>query len=85
MTDDEHHARAALMGMKYHNDNGGDCPFYYELGTDGIPMASSFIDADTLEPFFVSGPTVHDEISYHATMPKVKRGMGRESFWPPIK
>jgi len=45
-TDEEHEARALMLGMYYHKGNG--MPFYYKVGTDGIPMATSIIDADTL-------------------------------------
>ena len=85
MTDDEHHARAALMGMKYHNDNGG-VPFYYKNGTDGIPIITTFIDAETLEPIIEtvkSGP--HDMMNYRPVSGKVSEAARRASFWPPIE
>jgi hypothetical protein len=85
MTDDEHHARAALMGMKYHNDNGGDCPFYYKLGADGIPDWLTFIDPVTLEPLImVEQDDVHDSLRYKAS-PKARKSLDSGSFWPPIE
>jgi hypothetical protein len=47
LTDDEHHARAMLLGMRYHHGNGE--PFYY-FGDDGVPDVNTFIDANTMEP-----------------------------------
>ncbi len=47
LTDEEHTARAMLMGMVYHHGNGD--PVYYKV-TSGLPELSSFIDANTLEP-----------------------------------
>lgn len=49
LTDEEHQARAMLMGLRYHDGNGTD-PFYYKMGANGEPDVASFIDADTLEP-----------------------------------
>jgi hypothetical protein len=48
LTEEEHHARAMLMGMCYHHGNGA--PVYFRVGDDGIPETLSFIDAETLEP-----------------------------------
>lgn len=48
LTHEEHHARAMLMGMRYHHGNGA--PFYYAHGTDGAMDIMSMIDANTLEP-----------------------------------
>ena len=47
LTDEEHQARAALMGLLYCDGNGA--PFYYELGSDGIPIVGTMRDAYTLE------------------------------------
>lgn len=46
MTEEEHIARAMLLGMSYHHGNGE--PFYYTAGEDGKPVR--MIDADTLKP-----------------------------------
>lgn len=48
LTDEEHKARAMLMGMIYHHGNGS--PFYYKGYENGVPIIASIIDADTLEP-----------------------------------
>lgn len=48
LTDEEHQARAMLMGMIYHNGNG-DGPFYYKIA-NGVPDVTTFIDANTLKP-----------------------------------
>lgn len=48
LNEDEHIARAMLLGMHYHAGNGE--PFYYKKDHDGIPDVTSFLDADTLEP-----------------------------------
>lgn len=47
LTHEEHHARAMLMGMRYHHGNG--FPFYYKMERDG-PAVDSMLDANTLEP-----------------------------------
>lgn len=48
MTDEEHEARAMLLGLRYHHGNGS--PFYYQFADDGTPDTMSLIDANTLEP-----------------------------------
>jgi hypothetical protein len=48
VTEEEHIARAMLLGMCYHHGNGD--PFYFKLGADGIPEVMSMLDANTLEP-----------------------------------
>lgn len=58
LTEEEHIARAMLMGMRYHHGNGE--PFYFTYGDDGVPDVLSFVDADTLKPLATKG--VHDEI-----------------------
>lgn len=50
LTDDEHHARAMLMGMCYHHGNGD--PIYYKVDENGQEYVDSFIDANTLEPLY---------------------------------
>lgn len=47
MTDEEHHARAMLLGMCYHDGNGND-PFYYKKGEE--TNLDGFLNANTLEP-----------------------------------
>lgn len=53
LTEEEHIARAMLMGLLYHHGNGD--PFYYEPDELGIPRPSSMLDANTLERW--SSPT----------------------------
>lgn len=53
LTDEEHEARAMLMGMRYHHGNGE--PFYYGMGEDGLPTFE-LLDADTLEPLVDVSP-----------------------------
>lgn len=48
LTEEEHIARAMLMGLLYHHGNGE--PFYFRMGADGIPETLSMVDAITLEP-----------------------------------
>lgn len=48
LTEEEHKARAMLLGMSYHHGNGE--PFYYIPDPDGSPNPASITDADTLEP-----------------------------------
>jgi len=48
LSEDEHIARAMLLGMRYHGGNGE--PFYYKTDHDGTPDPASFIDAHSLEP-----------------------------------
>lgn len=54
LTDEEHIARAMLMGMRYHHGNGE--PFYYKMAEDGTPSIESMIEADTLEPIAPLAP-----------------------------
>lgn len=64
LSNEEHHARAMLLGMRYHHGNVDD-PFYYKLGDDGSIEIMSMIDANTLEPLVPDGTKfegVHDEI-----------------------
>lgn len=49
LTDEEHVARAMVMGLHYHHGNGE--PFYYEADEFGIPLVNTMLDANTLEPF----------------------------------
>ncbi|QIG66873.1 hypothetical protein EVB41_043 [Rhizobium phage RHph_TM3_14A] len=49
MTEEEHIARAMLLGMRYHHGNGD--PFYYKSDADGTIDPSSMVDAETLKPF----------------------------------
>lgn len=55
LTDEEHRARAALMGMLYCEGNGA--PFYYVLGGDGIPEVGTMRDANTLEVMIDETPS----------------------------
>lgn len=48
LTEEEHKARAMLMGMRYHDGNGE--PFYYKEHADGTPAVESFINAGDLSP-----------------------------------
>lgn len=52
-----------LMGMIYHHNNGDD-PFYFKLGSDGIPDTCSMVDAVTLEPL-ASRMTDNGKIRVH--------------------
>lgn len=45
LTDEEHHARAMLLGMRYHHGNGE--PFYFNEGALDVRL---FLDANTLKP-----------------------------------
>lgn len=47
LNEDEHIARAMLLGMHYHAGNGE--PFYYKTDDAGLPLVESFMDAETLE------------------------------------
>lgn len=51
LTEEEHIARAMLMGLLYHHGNGD--PFYYEPDHNGQPYISSMLDANTLEPMVI--------------------------------
>lgn len=48
LTDEEHEARAMLLGMRYHHGNGE--PFYYEVDETGVPRVETFVNAYTFEP-----------------------------------
>lgn len=48
LTEEEHIARAMLLGMRYHEGNGD--PFYYAVNDVGDVIISSMTDANTLEP-----------------------------------
>lgn len=63
LTDEEHIARAMLLGLRYHHGNGE--PFYYELGTDGLPTFALY-DAETLKPL----------VDLHPDSTKGPRGRG---------
>jgi hypothetical protein len=54
-----------LLGLCYHTNNGDD-PFYYKMGSDGIPEVGSMIDAITLEPlvFHASNPLRNTGITW---------------------
>ena len=66
LTDEEHEARAMLLGMCYHHGNGE--PFYYKQngGLVGTVDVMSMMDANTLEPLADNTQghplQVHDEI-----------------------
>jgi hypothetical protein len=49
LSEEEHIARAMLLGMRYHHGNGE--PFYYKMDATLTIQVSSIIDANTLEPF----------------------------------
>ncbi len=58
LSEDEHIARAMLLGMHYHGGNGS--PFYYAKNADGTPNFASFVDANTLQPMinYETSPTI---------------------------
>ena len=60
LTEEEHIARAMLLGMRYHHGNGE--PFYYKLGADLTMEVGSMLDANTLEPF-IQHPV--DGVNWH--------------------
>jgi hypothetical protein len=62
LTEEEHEARAMLLGMRYHHGNGA--PVYYKMGADGIPDTMSFIDAETLEPLVERMPSGRISINH---------------------
>jgi hypothetical protein len=82
MTEEEHQARAAIMGMRYHNGNG--FPFYYVVGDDGVPDWLSFIDVDTLEPIITKEANEDLGSARYKADKKVQDAMGM-GFWPPIE
>lgn len=61
LSEEEHIARAMLLGMRYHGGNGE--PFYYALDAGGNVDTMSMVDANTLEPLRqVSNPL--DDLFY---------------------
>lgn len=60
LSDKEHHARAMLMGLRYHHGNGD--PFYYSIGGDGVIDVSSMIDANTFEPLWEGNKTPTNKV-----------------------
>lgn len=68
LTDEEHEARAMLLGMRYHHGNGE--PFYYAVDADGGIEVTTMIDANTLEPFI--NPVGHfmDNVALKASTSK---------------
>lgn len=64
MTENEHIARAMLLGMHYHHGNGD--PLYYRVDEDGIPEPASFLDANTLKPLMDYNPLGRELPSYYS-------------------
>ena len=59
LTEEEHIARAMLLGLCYHHGNGH--PFYWdEKNFD----PATWVDANTLEPLGHTVYKLHDEIRY---------------------
>lgn len=76
MTEDEHKARAMLLGMEYHHGNG--MPIYFIRDDMGIPDVTSFVHADTMEPFFDKGTGATQEaLAYAMGYVPSKRGYHR--------
>ena len=59
-----------LMGLRYHDGNGID-PFYYDPAR--MHDVSSYIDANTLEPFVPLSTSTDDRIDFSNLQERVRK------------